>query len=143
MASRPKSTFSPKERYQLDMLARHLVMLRANASVIENKKGSPSYHGKCQWCQNKRWLQWSHIHPRGKYPWLRWDPDNAVALCSGCHLFKWHRDPYAAERWIRTFLGEAKRDMLAQRSMVKVLVDYNETKHALETEIARREGRDA
>lgn len=55
-----------------DALARALVLDR-DANV-------------CQACGDKnRGCQWAHVLARRVAPFLRWDPDNALALCAACH----------------------------------------------------------
>jgi hypothetical protein len=36
---------------------------------------------------------------------LRWDADNAMTLCAGCHLF-WHHEPAMAVDWFIKNFGE-------------------------------------
>lgn len=42
-------------------------------------------------------LQWCHIFSR-QYHSVRWDPDNSLALCSGCHMWQ-HHNPTLATEW--------------------------------------------
>jgi len=42
-------------------------------------------------------LQWCHVFSR-RYHSVRWDPDNSLALCSGCHLWQ-HQNPTLASEW--------------------------------------------
>lgn len=94
----------------LDDLARAIVMVRAGAAAFPNPDGSLAWQGPCEWHAFEgdsapRWLQWSHIRGKAVAPRLRWHPLNAKALCSECHLGRWHdsggwarRDPLAAAR---------------------------------------------
>lgn len=94
----------------LDDLARAVVMVRAGASAFPNADGSLAWQGPCEWHKFEgdaapRWLQWSHIRGKAVAPRLRWHPLNAKALCSECHLGRWHdsggwgrRDPLAAAK---------------------------------------------
>lgn len=44
------------------------------------------YRGGCVACgRSDRGVQWAHLHTRGMR-YIRWDVDNAVGLCSGCHF---------------------------------------------------------
>lgn len=52
-------------------------------------------------------LQCSHIIGRSNLA-VRWSLDNCVALCVGCHLYWWHREPLEASEWVRSYLGEIK-----------------------------------
>ena len=43
----------------------------------------------CYDCGEPNLLQCAHIISR-RYHAIRWDPDNALALCRGCHMFYTH-----------------------------------------------------
>lgn len=68
---------------ELDALARAIAVDRAG--------------GTCDRCQRGENIQWAHVYTR-RYRWLRWDPDNSMILCSGCHLW-WHQHPADAISW--------------------------------------------
>jgi 5-methylcytosine-specific restriction endonuclease McrA len=59
-----------------------------------------SRDGKCLWCGGVRGLQCAHIIGRANLH-FRWDPNNAIALCLGCHIYKWHKDPLSATAWLK------------------------------------------
>ena len=42
--------------------------------------------GKCERCGHYNFLQCAHFHSRRKRS-VRWDVDNAAALCFGCHQY--------------------------------------------------------
>jgi 5-methylcytosine-specific restriction endonuclease McrA len=106
------------EKAELDAMHREAVMLRANASLFTDE-GKKQWLGECEKCRKLRWLQVSHIEPKGRVPHLRWDVENAVALCVGCHLFWWHKHPREAEEWITAHLGAERRAKLAMRARVR------------------------
>lgn len=54
--------------------------------------------GRCERCGKTTNLQCCHIYGRSN-KWLRWDMENLLCLCAGCHLFWWHREPAEAVRW--------------------------------------------
>jgi len=61
--------------------------------------------GACEHCGKTEHLQCAHIYSR-KHKWLRWDLENALCLCAGCHLYWWHYEPAEAMQWamkIRNF----------------------------------------
>jgi len=79
-------------RRECDRLAREIVMVRDSAT--------------CQRCGSQERVQWHHIHTRRTLS-LRWDQNNGLALCAGCHywchwnpdLFRhWFMDKWP-ERW--------------------------------------------
>jgi hypothetical protein len=54
--------------------------------------------GMCERCGKKENLQCAHIYSRS-YKHLRWEPENLICLCSGCH-FWWHQNPAEAIIWV-------------------------------------------
>lgn len=59
---------------------------------------------RCEWCGKTDNLQCAHIISRNNLT-LRYDLENALCLCAGCH-FKWHQSPTEAIRWLdKTFPG--------------------------------------
>lgn len=56
--------------------------------------------GVCVRCRNdQNGAQWAHIISR-RHLSTRWEPDNALTLCGGCHFF-WHSMPMLAMEWFR------------------------------------------
>lgn len=54
--------------------------------------------GICIRCGDKsRIPQWAHVLSR-RHLCTRWEADNAMSLCGGCHLF-WHHEPALAVDW--------------------------------------------
>ena len=54
----------------------------------------------CVRCRDgQRAIQWAHIFSR-RHKNLRWEADNALTLCAGCHMF-WHQYPLLAVEWFR------------------------------------------
>jgi hypothetical protein len=51
---------------------------------------------------------------RGKWS-VRFDPDNALALCVHCH-FEMGSNPHEHKKLIKKILGEARYDLLIERS---------------------------
>lgn len=60
---------------------------------------------KCGECMN---IQNAHIIAKGPYPAGRYDEQNAMALCAGCHRYFTNRFP----EW-REFVGKDRHDGLA------------------------------
>ena len=119
--ARRRIGLSAEERAELKELHRTVVMLRHGAFRFENpskKDGTPrnpSWRGMCSWCGRDSWLQTCHIFAVGHYPNSRYDPDNAWAGCSYCHLFRWHKDPELAQTWILRLMGEENYEFLRLR----------------------------
>lgn len=77
----------------------------------------------CQSCGSRDGLQCAHVFSR-RYLKVRWNPDNAMALCSGCHVSFTH-NPIAWEDFCIKRLGEKKyRELRAAAIDVVGKVDY-------------------
>ncbi len=61
-------------------------------------------------------LHAAHIFSKGGFPHLRYDPDNAVSLCSRHHRFWAHIDAADFIQWVRGYIGEAKYEALTARA---------------------------
>ena len=73
--------------------------------------------GYCQWpqCNKTEGLQCSHIHSRTKMS-VRWDLNNALCLCAGCHMYKWHKHPIDASEVAKMILGDYEYNALNIRA---------------------------
>jgi hypothetical protein len=73
--------------------------------------------GYCQWpgCHKLEGLQCSHIHSRTKMS-VRWDLNNALCLCCGCHKYRWHLHPIDAAEVAKNYLGEYEYNALNIRA---------------------------
>ena len=64
---------------------------------------------KCLHCGKDKYLNAHHIFSRNNYK-VRWDMDNGVTLCSGCHTmsskFSAHKTPIEFIEWIKGKWGE-------------------------------------
>lgn len=70
---------------------------------------------QCEKCGRGNNLQCSHIHSREKKS-VRWDLLNAFCLCSGCHLYWWHKHPIEAAEFTKSKLGIEEYDALNYRA---------------------------
>lgn len=67
-------------------------------------------HRTCLCCGAKWALEWAHIIGRGAR-YIKWEPENAVTLCHGCHEhFTGHRALFTA--WIAEKFGPSRYDRL-------------------------------
>ncbi len=67
---------------------------------------------RCEWCKQIKGLSVSHILPKGRYPRLRYLRENVLLLCTGCHIFKWHKSPLEAAKFMIETRGEDYEDKL-------------------------------
>lgn len=102
----------------LDAAARAVVFERDNFACIR--------------CSNRtRPVQWAHVLSR-RHLCLRWEPDNAMSLCAGCHLF-WHHEPALAVEWfLKNFADRWERVNAILKVNPKILIPekYAELKEA-------------
>lgn len=117
---------------ELDRLARRLKMIEVGAYQMEDNPNE--WWGVCMKCQQGKPLQWAHIISRRIHA-TRWDPDNAVAICAGCH-YAAHQHPLDFAAWVKERLGEERYYQLVQRSRNKG-IDYGAEKARLEQELRR------
>ena len=95
-----------KDTKMLDGLLREVVLYRDK---------------KCQKCGRKAGrITTSHIYPKGIYPWMRYDIQNATMLCFRCHLHWWHKDIILANKWYEETFSEERKEYLKKRSENKV-----------------------
>jgi hypothetical protein len=89
------------------------------------------YKRVCQWCgKSDCKIDCSHIIPR-EILITRWNLDNAVALCFGCHKRRgtsWHGSPLVAGRWIEQKLGKEHCDNLIKISLEPYVFDEAEAR---------------
>lgn len=68
--------------------------------------------GRCMRCGKTENLQNSHFWHRG-HSAGRYDPDNCIALCSGCHLYHWEVEKQGDYRtFMVEWLGKERYKML-------------------------------
>ena len=67
---------------------------------------------KCLRCGRQDKLQMSHIYPKGRHRGMEYYPENIKLLCTGCHLFWWHKHPMEASLWITTVISKERLDKL-------------------------------
>lgn len=88
-----------REVRELDMLFRQLIIARDHRCVMAGISGG---------CGGP--VQVSHVRPKGKFPALRWEPDNAFLACQRHHMYVWHRDVLVSAAWFaRTYPERAAR----------------------------------
>lgn len=80
--------------------------------------------GRCEWCGTRDNLQCSHIISRTVMA-LRCDERNAISLCYGCHLHKWHKEPLMAAEWFNSkFPGRYDTLILLKNETLGKKVDW-------------------
>ena len=72
----------------------------------------------CQWtgcgkvhATNDRSCHASHIKPRSKGHWARFELSNGKALCHYHHMGVWHKDPIAADKFIKVYAANVGLDL--------------------------------
>lgn len=63
---------------------------------------------QCEFCGKRSYLNSHHIFSRSKLS-TRWDLDNGICLCAGCHtlssVFSAHKTPAEFIEWIKEYRG--------------------------------------
>lgn len=81
-------------------------------------------------------FQMSHIYPKGRYGSMEFDPENIKALCVGCHLYWWHKNPIEAWEWLQIVIPKERLQRLKLASQIsKKGFDYKLQKLFLEQQI--------
>ena len=88
--------------------------------------------GRCEKCKSRDYLQCAHIISR-RYKQVRWDLDNAVTLCRGCHVYFTHH-PIEWEDWVINRMGEENYQMLRTRALQYGKIDYDKVIDLLSSE---------
>jgi hypothetical protein len=106
-------------KYDLKKLKKSLDILWSQLIKIRDKR--------CIRCGRIDRLNSAHIFSRSQMS-VRWDLDNGICLCGGCHLFWWHKNPIEAAEFIKEFLGVEKYEKLRvkARTLAKVDIDFLE-----------------
>jgi len=97
----------------------------------------------CQRCfryypvEHKQGLHCSHYHGRRKKS-VRYDPENACALCFGCHQY-FHENPEKHKQFMLDRLGENRFNILQIRAETPGKPDYKLLKLWLKHELKRIE----
>ncbi len=85
---------------------------------------------RCQRCFKDYGLQCAHVFSRSKKS-VRWDFENAVTLCGGCHLFWAHKYPLDFYEWIEGRMGKEAFNKLRLRSNLAVSLSVIDLKFTL------------
>jgi hypothetical protein len=72
--------------------------------------------GGCRICGVPEPLDWAHLIPQARSPMLRYDPDNAVALCREHHRYL-DEHPRERDRLAELWLGEVAWSALKLRAL--------------------------
>lgn len=88
----------------------------------------------CQVCGGTSYLNAHHIIGRRNRN-VRWDLDNGILLCSGCHTFKTesaHQDPAWFMEWFTKRYPERYENIMAER-VITTKKTYEDVSNALAT----------
>lgn len=72
----------------------------------------------CEIC-SKEAVQLHHYYFKGSYGHLRYDPDNGISLCQGCHFVLHAKDAKRIEQKIIEVRGKEWADNLEEKSKEK------------------------
>lgn len=83
------------------------------ASIVKSRDG------KCIYCGSKHHLNAHHIFTKARHGNLRWEPDNGVTLCAGCHTFGIHINPAPYMLKIIEYVGNDTMERLRVQAQTK------------------------
>lgn len=84
---------------------------KAFADFIKARDGYQCQKCGKQYAKGDKGLQCSHHFSRRYYN-IRFDPDNAIALCHHCHNYWYQKDIPESARWLEAKIGKDKIDRL-------------------------------
>jgi len=109
MKAQPKPVKAPKKKYKFKRkkVSKKTLTKKTLTKKTDNKKEERKrlekellglfskiihaiYHNKCACC-NKAGTDAHHFFGKQAYPSVKYNTDNGILLCAGCHLFKVHR----------------------------------------------------
>ena len=79
--------------------------------------------GACEMCGSKKNLQVAHVISRSNLH-LRFACDNALCLCKGCHMFKWHKEPLSSLLWFEGVYPKEYKYLLKEKDTIEPNMDY-------------------
>lgn len=81
--------------------------------------------GECEKCHSRtKALNSAHIMSR-RYLQTRWDLENGLCLCVGCHFWA-HQNPIEFTHWVEEYLGEDIIEKLRKKANYIGKVDLEE-----------------
>jgi len=90
--------------------------------------------GRCEKCGRRNALQGAHIFSR-RLKSTRYNLNNGVCLCAGCHRFWAHQNPVEFTDFVTKLKGEKVMNELRSLSQKKIKLFYDEVKASLEKEL--------
>jgi hypothetical protein len=106
---KPEKTEKKKKRRKLGVKTK---LLREADKLFSLKIRST---GHCERCGSTFMLQCAHIVSR-RYKQVRWNFNNALCLCSGCHVYFTHH-PLEWEIWVIDQIGESTYKELKEKAL--------------------------
>lgn len=96
-----------------------MALKRTSADIAFSKCVRERVSWTCERCgswfhRNAGGLECSHFHGRGKWG-LRFDPDNAFSLCTGCHFYLGSH-PTEHQKWVEGQIGAGMMEILQERA---------------------------
>lgn len=88
--------------------------------------------GTCDHCSSTSNLQCAHVLSR-RHLQTRWDLENALCLCTKCHIFWQHKEPHEFVRWFDKKFGGKLYEELRRRANKTNKVDYEAKYEELKT----------
>lgn len=118
---------STRAKYCTDCLRKRKTLKKKQSKSYLNKKKDEQWskavkerdNHTCQYCGKKEYLNSHHIFSRSNFT-TRWDLDNGITLCSGCHTFSSkfsaHKTPAEFIEWVKEKKGLAWYERLREKA---------------------------
>ena len=78
----------------------------------------------CELCGSTFGLQGHHFYFKGSYGHLRYEKDNHITLCKGCHFVLHHQDAKKIEQQIQEVRGKRWFNRLTKKSRNRPTSSY-------------------
>lgn len=87
---------------------------------------------KCEVCGKTGVLQGHHYFYKGSYSFLRYEPENHITLCQGCHFVLHHQDPKKIEMRIIEKKGKKWYNSLSRKANTRPKQSFQTLAYFLE-----------
>ena len=96
----------------------------------------------CEVCGNNKAIQIHHYYYKSSYAHLRYDLDNGISLCQGCHFLLHFKDPKKITEKIDKARGKKWKELITKKAnnppinFTTTIKYYEEIKEKLTSELS-------
>ena len=106
-------------------MKRKTIVRKLDKLVAEIVKQRDNY--TCQHCGKKvsgSNCHVSHVIPRSRGNYLRWDINNLKVLCFHCHINWWHKNPLESGEWFKKKFPKRWKYLQRSKNTIKIYKNY-------------------